>query len=145
MVLSWSTSLRFSHKKSLAEALLMSTQNICFWEIRKILILLSWKKHNIYSYVFIWVPSLFRADMKWVSAWENQQNGMCTQPRLRSAWASAQSDQILRWPHAWVLSYPLSAQRRLIRLGGCPGWSESSLSTHAILLVLSWGGSNVNL
>ena len=28
----------------------------------------------------------------------------------------------------WVLSYPLSAQRRLlIRLGGCLGWSESSL------------------
>ena len=26
----------------------------------------------------------------------------------------------------------------LIRLGGCPGWSESSLGTHAILLVLSW-------
>ena len=23
---------------------------------------------------------------------------------------------------AWVLSYPLSGQRRLIRLGGCPGW-----------------------
>ena len=31
---------------------------------------------------------------------------------------------------AWVLSYPLSAQRRLIRLGGCPGWSESWLGTH---------------
>ena len=28
---------------------------------------------------------------------------------------------------AWILSYPLRAQRRLIRLGGCPGWSESSL------------------
>ena len=28
----------------------------------------------------------------------------------------------------------------LIRLGGCPGWSESSLGT-VILLVLSWGGS----
>ena len=28
---------------------------------------------------------------------------------------------------AWVLSYPLSAQRILIRLGGCPGWSESLL------------------
>ena len=25
----------------------------------------------------------------------------------------------------------------------CPGWSESSLGAHAILLVLSWGGSNV--
>ena len=28
------------------------------------------------------------------------------------------------------------------RLGGCPGWSESSLGAHAILLVLSRGGSN---
>ena len=28
---------------------------------------------------------------------------------------------------------------------GCPGWSESSLGTHAILLVLSWGGSNITL
>ena len=34
-------------------------------------------------------------------------------------------------------------QRRLIRVGGCPGWSESSLGAHAILLVLSWGGSYV--
>ena len=38
----------------------------------------------------------------------------------------------------WVLSYPLSAQWRLIRLGGCPGWSESSLGAHAILLVGSF-------
>ena len=42
----------------------------------------------------------------------------------------------------WVLSFPLGSQRRWIRLGGCPGWSESSLGAHAILLVLSWGGSN---
>ena len=48
----------------------------------------------------------------------------------------------VRIKKAWVLSYPLSAQRRLIRLGGCTGWSESSLGAHAILLVLSWGGSN---
>ena len=33
---------------------------------------------------------------------------------------------------AWLLSYPLSAQRRLIRLSGCPGWSESSLGTHSV-------------
>ena len=32
--------------------------------------------------------------------------------------------------------------KTLIRLGGCPGWSESSLGAYAILLVLSWGGSN---
>ena len=31
--------------------------------------------------------------------------------------------------------------KTLIRLGRCPGWSESSLGTHAILFVLSWGGS----
>ena len=41
----------------------------------------------------------------------------------------------------WVLSYPLSAQQRLIRLGGCPGRSESLLGTHANLLVLSCAGS----
>ena len=27
------------------------------------------------------------------------------------------------------------------QMGGCPGWSESLLGAHAILLVLSWGGS----
>ena len=31
--------------------------------------------------------------------------------------------------------------KTLIRLGGCPGWSEFSLGTHVIVLVLSWGGS----
>ena len=31
----------------------------------------------------------------------------------------------------WVLSYPLSAQWRLIRLGGCPGWSDSSLGAQS--------------
>ena len=40
----------------------------------------------------------------------------------------------------WVFSLPLSTLRRLIRLGGRPCWSESSLSAHAILLVFSWGG-----
>ena len=29
----------------------------------------------------------------WASAWQNLQNGMCAQRRLRSVWASAQSDQ----------------------------------------------------
>ena len=34
--------------------------------------------------------------------------------------------------------------KTLIRLGRCPGWSESLLGAHAILLVLSWGGSNAS-
>ena len=32
-------------------------------------------------------------------------------------------------------------QRKLNRLARCPGWSESSLSVHVILLVLWWDGS----
>ena len=38
----------------------------------------------------------------------------------------------VRMKKAWVLSYPLSVQRRLIRLGRCPGWSESSLGAQSL-------------
>ena len=64
------------------------------------------------------------------ASWQNQQNGMCAQQRLRSAWTSAQSDQSLRCPHEESLGPWLPTERTaktLIRLGGCPGWSESSL------------------
>ena len=38
----------------------------------------------------------------WAATWQNQQNGMCAQRRLRSAWASAyaQPDLSLRWAHS---------------------------------------------
>ena len=39
----------------------------------------------------------------------------------------------VRMKNALVLSYPLSALRRLIRLGGCPGWFESSLGAHSFV------------
>ena len=38
---------------------------------------------------------------------------------------------VVRMKKAWDLSYPSSAQRRLIRLDGCPGWSESSLGAQS--------------
>ena len=82
---------------------------------------------------------------KYACAWQNQQNDLYVQRRLRSAWASAQSDQSLRCPHEESLGPLLSIERTaktLIRLGGCQGWSESSLGAHAILLVLSWGGTS---
>ena len=59
---------------------------------------------------------------------------MCAQRRLRSAWASAQSDQSLRCPHEESLGPNLPIKRTaktLIRLGGCPGWSESSLGAYS--------------
>ena len=37
--------------------------------------------------------------MKWAAPWQQQQNGVCAQRRLRSAWASAQSDQSLCCSH----------------------------------------------
>ena len=53
----------------------------------------------------------------WASAWQNEQNDMCVQRRLRSAWTSAQSGWsvfAIRMKTHWVLSYmyPLSTQRR---------------------------------
>ena len=36
----------------------------------------------------------------------------------------------------------LRTAKTLIRLGRCPGWSQSTLGANAILLVLSWGVSN---
>ena len=59
---------------------------------------------------------------------------LCAQRRLRSVWVSAQSDQ----PLLCALNGQLRTQaffmrtaKTLIRLGGCPGWSESSLGTHS--------------
>ena len=38
----------------------------------------------------------------------------------------------VRMKKAWVLSYPLSTAKTLIRLGRCPGWSESSPGAHPL-------------
>ena len=46
---------------------------------------------------------------------------------IRAIW----SVFVVRTKKAWVLSYPLSAQRRLIRMGGCPRWSETSLGAES--------------
>ena len=39
----------------------------------------------------------------------------------------------------------MRAAKTLLRLGGFPDWSESSLGAHAILLILTWGGSFVDI
>ena len=78
---------------------------------------------------------MFVSDLKislsiWTASWQNQQNGMYAQRRLRSGWVSAQSDQSLSCPLEQSLGPYLPFKRTaktLIRLGGCPGWSESSL------------------
>ena len=83
------------------------------------------------------------AEMSWAASWQNQQNGMCAQWRLRLACASAQSDRSLRCPHEessgpWL---PIECTAKT--------WSDwvdtqadpSLRWAHVILLVLSGGGS----
>ena len=71
--------------------------------------------------------------MIWAVTWQNQQ-WLCVQQRLRSVWASSQSDQSLRCPHEATLGPQLSIEhtaKTLIRLGRCPGWFESLLGAHS--------------
>ena len=80
-------------------------------------------------------------------------NWLCAQRRLRSAWASAQSDQSLRCPHEESLGPKLPNKRTaktLIRLGGCPGWSESLLGAQLLCWfwqvaaqILVWKGRDI--
>ena len=60
----------------------------------------------------------------WAATWQKLQNDLCALRRFRSRIPP----RLIRVfavhkKKPWVLSYPLSAQRRLIRLGGCTGWS----------------------
>ena len=48
---------------------------------------------------------------KWATSWQNQQNDMCAQWRLRSAWASAQFDQSSLCAH-WVAKTPITQTLR---------------------------------
>ena len=43
----------------------------------------------------------------------------------------------VRMKKAWVRSYPLSAQRRLMRLGGCQGWGLRWVHSHFVGFVMS--------
>ena len=58
---------------------------------------------------------------------ENVSSDMCAQRRFRSACASAQSDQNLRWPHFGeprIQRFVTRTMKTLIRLRGCEGWFQ---------------------
>ena len=84
--------------------------------------------------VLFWTAILFdRLNVNMSRDMTKPTKWLCAQRRLRSAWASAQSDQSLRCPHEETMGSQLPIERRaktLIRLGGCPGWSEFSLGAH---------------
>ena len=68
----------------------------------------------------------------WATSWQNQQNGICTQQRLRVF--------AVHMKKAWVLSYPLNAQRRL-----WSDWADAQANlslhwahSHFVLFVMRW-------
>ena len=80
----------------------------------------------------------------WAASWQNQQNGMCAQWRLGSAWALAQLDKSLHCLHQesfgqiatqWAHSEDSDQTGQMPR----PIWVFAGHTV--ILLVLSWGGS----
>ena len=68
---------------------------------------------------------------------------LCAQRRLRSAWASAQSDQSLRSPHEESLGpyQPIERTAKTDQTGWMPRLIWVFAGHTATLLVLSWGGS----
>ena len=94
----------------------------------------------------------------WAASWQNQHTDMCAQRRLRSAWASAQSDQIslgIRpvWSESSLCAQWVSKDPRFYhadnensdQTGRIPKLIWVFAGRRATLLVLSWGGSiNVN-
>ena len=82
---------------------------------------------------------------RWAATWQNQQNGCAPSEDSYQPGHSPSLIRVfaVRTQKPWVLSYPLSAHRRLWSdLGGCPGWSVPSLGAHSFLLVLSCHGSD---
>ena len=74
-----------------------------------------------------------RRENRWAATWQNHQNGCAPSEDSDQPGHPASLIRVfaVRLKKAWVLSYPLSTQRKLIRLGGCLGWSESSLGAHS--------------
>ena len=81
----------------------------------------------------------------WAVTRQNQQLTVCrakTQISLGICPVWTESSLSTQWV-AKTQAFFMRTTKTLVRLGGCPSWSESSLDAHAILLVLSCGGSFV--
>ena len=75
------------------------------------------------------------------AARQNQQNGKCTQRRLRSTWASPQSDQssLFAWRKLWSLATHWVHSEDSYQTGRMPRLIWVFAGHKVILLVLSWG------
>ena len=100
------------------------------------------RKYRINFRIFVEVL-LLNKTLPWAASWQNQQNDCAP---IEDSDQSGHPPSLIRVfavrsMGSWGLELSSCGQRRLIKLGRCPVWSESSLGAHAILLVLSWGGT----
>ena len=72
----------------------------------------------------------FQRHMIWATAWQNKENDLCAQQRLRSAWASAQSDQSLL--SAWGNLGSSATHRGHCKDSDQTGWM------HRLIWVVAW-------
>ena len=98
-----------------------------------------------FNFLFVLFPALKDIGMcklKWAASWRNQQSGMCAQHRLRSAWASAQSDQssLSAWRKLgslathWAHSEDSDQTERMPRLI----WVFAGHTCHFLGFVMRW-------
>ena len=71
--------------------------------------------------------------VKWAASWQNQQNGMCAQRRLRSAWASLSA-----WRKLWSVATHYTANTD--QTGQMPRliWVFAGRTCHFVGLVKRW-------
>ena len=96
------------------------------------------KKGQGHRHSWIATYNLKSVNTKWASAWQNQQNDLCTQQRHRSAWASVQSAQSLRCPHKETLDPELPIERTAETLIWLGGWVFAGRTGHFVGFVALW-------
>ena len=106
---SWATSLVFLQHFKKGKSKTLKGHNDFRWKsLSFIKTKARWMRRyfalSVVSIIFHQKP-FFRLWYKdiWAAAWQNQQNDLYTRQRLRSAWASTQSDQSLRCPQEETL------------------------------------------
>ena len=135
--ISWLSNITFDWRHVMEMAVESNNQTHCFITFFALyLTRFRWKLH------------------KWATSWQNQQNDYAPSedsdqpgqpPSVIRILGIHQVDQSLCCALSGLLrtqAFLMRTAKTLIRPGRCPGWSESSLGTQTILLVLSWGGSN---
>ena len=99
-----------------------------------------WSNHSKLKHcTFCWASS---QKIIWAASWQNQQNGICTQRRVGSAWASAESDQSLCCLHEesgslathWAHSEDCDQIGRVPRLI----WVFAGCTDHFVDFVMRW-------